>query len=118
MADGARGEARRPLHVLERLSPWLVLLLGMAGIGAVGLLDYLTDDYSVLVAYVPPVAFTAWFAGRWRGVAVCLAAGGIRYLADLAWAGSTFVHLWNASEDTLFLLLISFLISWLRKALD
>lgn len=117
MAESGKNMAGRAWQALERLNPWVITVIGLGVTAAVGAIDYITDDYSILVAYMLPVAFTAWFAGRWRSAAICLTAGVIRYLADMALVGSLFLHLWNATADTLFLFIVGFLVALLRRAI-
>jgi len=105
-------------NAIEKLPAWLLMLIGLALVTAVGYLDYLTGDYSLLIFYAVPVALEAWFLGRWHSVLISLAAGLTRFVSDyLSYTGTDFKY-WNSLQDMAFLLMFGLLIAWVRQLLD
>ncbi|WP_183362547.1 hypothetical protein [Geomonas limicola] len=104
--------------MLEKLPPWLVLVIGFVLVACLGVLDYLTGDYSLLIFYAIPVALEAWFLGRAGAVAISLASGLARLASDyLSYTGTRFSY-WNSLQDTAFLLMMGLLIAWVRQLLQ
>lgn len=93
----------------------LVLLL------LLGWLDYITGDYSLIIFYLIPIALVAWFVGKTSGLVFCVASLVTRFIADEATMSFSFryspLHYWNISEEFVFLLIMSLLISALKKSL-
>lgn len=91
----------------------LILLLGW--------LDYITGDYSLIIFYLVPIALVAWFVGKTSGLVFCVVSLVTRFIADEAIMSFTFhyspLHYWNLSEEFVFLLIMSLLISALKKSL-
>lgn len=103
---------------LGKQPKWLILVIGIIIVGLIGWIDFLTGDYSLLVFYLIPVSLVSWFAGRWTGAATAVASGGARFVSDYA-LDLNIRHLyWNALEDTVFLVIVAFLIALLRGALE
>jgi len=104
-------------NAIEKLPAWLLLLIGLVLVTALGYLDYLTGDYSLLIFYAIPVAFEAWFLGRGGAALISLAAGLARLGSDyLTYTGSRFRY-WNSLQDMAFLLMMGLLIAWVRRLL-
>ena len=104
-----RSEVRRAfLHVF-----WGILL-----IAAIGYIDYLTSDYSMLIFYAIPVALNAWFLGDYAAVILSLTSGCARFISDYySYAPNDFRY-WNSVEDMVFLILIGLVISSVKRLLD
>jgi signal transduction histidine kinase len=83
----------------RRQSRMTIGLLGVGLVLCVGIADYLTGPHiALLFFYLLPVCFAAWFAGRWPGVFVACASGGVSYMAhflDPSNERSALLLLWN-----------------------
>ncbi|HJV35849.1 hypothetical protein [Geomonas sp.] len=102
----------------KRPTAWLVLLMGYLAVACLGFIDYLTGNYSLLIFYVLPVLVVSWKLGVSGAVMISLASGLARTIADYySYPLSTFRY-WNSLEDMLFLLMVSFLIVFMKKVLD
>lgn len=88
----------------------LILLLGI--------IDYKTGDYSMLVFYMVPVALGSWFISIRFGVVAAVISGLVRLYADYnTYADFTYYRYINVVEDMFFLLMISFMTFIVRKML-
>jgi len=109
-------------NVLEKLPAWLLMLGGFIVVALLGCVDYLTGDYSMLIFYALPVAFEAWFLGRWGALIICAAAGSARLISDyLSYSGSysgISIRYWNSMQDMIFLLVVGLLIARVKKLLS
>lgn len=87
-----------------------------------GWLDLITGDYSLIVLYLIPVSLTAWFVSKRSGLAFCLFAVIVRFIADEGYHDPTsshsVLHYWNELIEFLFLLMMSLLFSALKKNLE
>ncbi len=106
------------LKILENQPRWLVVVAGLILVALIGVVDYLTGDYSLLVFYLVPIFLVAWFAGRWWGGLIALFSGTTRFIADYTAYTDVRLLTWNAIEEMIFLMIVAFLIALLRKALD
>lgn len=105
-------------NAIEKLPAWLLMLIGLLLVLALGYVDYKTGDYSLLIFYAIPVALEAWFLGRGGAVAISLAAGLARLCSDyLSYTDGRFRY-WNSLQDMAFLLMMGLLIAWIRKILE
>jgi K+-sensing histidine kinase KdpD len=106
------------LDIIEKQPKWVVNVIGLILIVLIGLIDYLTGDYSILVFYLLPVFLVSWFSGRWPGVASAIISGCARFLSDFAVANNSHLLYWNSFEDMIFLLIVAVLVAILRKTLQ
>ncbi len=106
------------MEFFEKLPRWLIMVAGVALVGSIGVVDYLTGDYSILVFYALPVFFVTWFARLWSGTLICALVGIARFLADLPLLESESLHVWNSIQDMMFLLIVAMLIASLHRALE
>jgi hypothetical protein len=106
------------LEFFEKLPRWLIMLIGVSLVALIGVVDYLTGDYSVLVFYALPVFFVTWFARIWSGTFICILAGVVRFAADLPLLETEILHVWNSIQDMMFLLIVAVLIAALHRALE
>jgi len=102
----------------QKQPKWFIVAVGLLLVALIGYIDYLTGDYSILVFYLLPVSFVSWFGDRWSGGLTACASGVARFLSDFALSINPRHIYWNAIEDTLFLLIVAFLIALLKKALQ
>jgi uncharacterized membrane protein len=88
----------------------LVILLGV--------IDYETGDYSMIVFYMIPVVMGSWFMGVRFGIAVAIICGFVRLYADYeTYTVFSFASYMNVAQDALFLLATACIASILRKML-
>lgn len=92
----------------------LSLLLGTA--------DYITGDYSLVLFYVLPIAFAAWFIGNKTAFFIAVFCGTELYIVDLLVAPgkvSIFgLRSWNAIMEVGYLILAAYLISIVRAEME
>lgn len=107
---------------LATLPRWLITAISLIVIVAMGVVDYLTGDYSLTIFYLFPVFMAAWFAGRGAGGGAALASGVAMFTADMLVenhiTAGTVLRNWNLAVETVFLLILSFLVSALRQEFD
>jgi hypothetical protein len=104
-------------NVIGKLPAWLLMLSGLIAVALLGIIDYLTGDYSLLIFYAVPIAFEAWFLGRWGAIIISLTAGLARLVSDYySYSGPHFKY-WNSLQDMSFLLMVGLLIATLKKLL-
>lgn len=100
----------------------MILLFCAVFLLVIGLLDLVTGDYSLIVLYLIPVSFAAWFVGKRCGLLFCLLALAVRVVVDEGIRTFFFspsgLHYWNVLVEFLFLLIMSLLFSALKKNLD
>ncbi len=110
------------IKIFSSRNPSTVFTISLILLILLGWLDQSTGDYSLIVFYLIPVSFMAWFVTRTSGVLFCLLAFATRFIADSAASPFSFrnseLHYWNLSIEFLFLLIMSLLFSALRKNLD
>ena len=107
--------------VLTGRSPLTVFCISLSLLLLLGWVDYLTGDYSLIIFYLVPVSFVAWFISRSSGVCFSILTLATRYIAErltVPSLGSSTLHYWNQFIEFLFLLIMVFLFSALKKNLD
>jgi hypothetical protein len=102
---------------IRKLPRWLLILIGVLLSIVVGLLDYVTGDYSLLIFYAIPVVLEGWFVGRWGVAVVAVVAGLARFLSDYVSYSNSGIRYWNSLEDTVFLLFVGILVSTVKGLL-
>lgn len=119
MIDFRKYQAK--LHQYFSKKP-VVLGWGVLGILAVAATDYLTDpQYSLSLFYLFPVILVAWFGGRKAGIYFSLFAALAWLIAELL--GKTYhdhpvALYWNDFMELSFFLIVSFILSALKTALE
>ncbi len=96
------------------------LVIGLLCASLLGVADYLAGEgLSLAIIYLIPVAFTAWFGGRWAGVVISLVSSAIWLAANY---GSSFeplfIKLWNGGTALVFFVVVSLLLAKLRQMLE
>jgi len=90
------------VEYFNRQSRAALTLLGFCLILGIGFIDYITGPFiALLIFYLIPVCFVAWFVGRWSGVAIAFVAAlawyaAIRSFPDRPVAASELILVWNA----------------------
>ena len=112
----------RYLNVLEKQSNSLKIFLGLVLIGIVGVLEYWTGyEIEFSLFYVLPVAFVTWFTNRSLGIIASLVSAGVWLGTDMA-SGHLYPQLftpfWNTFIRLSFFVIITLLLSALRRAME
>ena len=102
---------------VETQPKWVIASIGLVIVALIGIIDFLTGDYSLLIFYFIPVSFVSWFAGRWAGSLIAVFSGCARLISDLSLAIDGRHLYWNSFQDMIFLLIVGFLVALLRQAL-
>ncbi|MGA3179132.1 MAG: ATP-binding protein [Verrucomicrobiota bacterium] len=68
---------------MSRKSRTTLLVMGLVGVGYIGMMDYVTGPVALLVFYLVPVCFVAWFAGCAPGIVTALAAAAAWYMVKV-----------------------------------
>jgi diguanylate cyclase (GGDEF)-like protein len=110
------------LENLEKKSQLFKILLGFVLIGATGILDFLTGyEFSFSLFYVIPISFVTWLIGRRPGIFASFVSAFVWLWADVA-SGHNYVYpllpLWNTLIRLSFFIIITLLLSALKKALE
>lgn len=105
------------LETLEHQSRRTLILVGLAALGLVGLVDYLTGfEIMFSVFYLLEVGLAAWYVGRGFGLVMSILSVGVWIGGDMA-AGARYsnalVPVWNA----LILMVFYFIVVWLLTSL-
>ncbi|WP_224983600.1 hypothetical protein [Geomonas agri] len=88
---------------------------GYIAVVALGYVDYLTGDYSLLLFYLAPVSLVSWQGGARGAILVSLFAGLARYLSDYySHSALTFKSL-QSLEDTALIVAVAFLVLVMKK---
>ncbi len=95
------GPAVRPS--VGTLPKWLRVAAVLLLVALLGIVDYATGDYSILVFYMVPVALGAWFVGLPFAALVAVASGIVRFYADSqSYVNLSFARYLNIAGDVLF----------------
>jgi hypothetical protein len=101
-----------------KLPKWIWTSAVLLLVFFLGIIDYQTGDYSIIVFYMIPVVLATWFTGVRFGIAVAVISGFVRLYADYAtYTVFTSANYVNVAEDAFFLLIIGVLTAILRKML-
>jgi len=110
------------LASLEKQSKLFIVLVGFALIGGIGLIDFVTGyEFAFSVFYVLPVALVTWLTSQRLGLVASLASALVWLCADAATGHSYSNHLipiWNSLIRLCFFVIISSLLSALRKTAE
>jgi len=110
------------LAILEKRSKPFWIVVGFALIGVVGILDFLTGYESAFsFFYLIPISLVTWLTGRRLGIVASLASASVWLITDVA-AGNSyshpFIYAWNAFIVLGFFVIVTLLLSALRRALE
>jgi len=104
---------------IGRLPKWLWVSADLLLVFLLGIIDYITGDYSLIIYYMIPVVLGSWFIGLGFGVAVAVISGLVRFCADYAtYTVLSLANYLNVAQDALFLLMIAVISANLRTRLE
>lgn len=110
------------VQIFSSRTPAVVLLFCTVFLLLLGWLDLTTGDYSLIVFYLIPVSFAAWFVSKRSGLLFCLLVMIVRVIADEGARSFLFthsvMHYWNECIELLFLIIMSLLFSALKRNLE
>jgi hypothetical protein len=98
----------------------LALIVCLAMVILLGVVDYLTGDYSLVIFYLVPITCATWLTSWKGGATTALACGAGRLLSDFALHGATLnsaLHYWNLTVEVLFFGIVVALVAALQRAL-
>lgn len=110
------------LSALSRVPRWVVFIVGVLLVFAVGVLDYQTGwDFSIYALYLAPIALVGWLVGRWSAFVMAGLSGVSWSIADQL-AGHVYAgaadRYWNLAMQLLVFLTVAATVSALRDRLD
>lgn len=110
------------IQVLGKLSKASLISITLVLIATLGALDYLTSaEVSFALFYLIPIALAAWFTTRELGLAVAVLSALVWLSAHLLAEASRshhLIHAWNTATSTGFFVIIAYLLSGLKRALE
>jgi hypothetical protein len=98
----------------------LALLACLALVVLLGVADYLTGDYSLVIFYLIPITCASWLTSWKGGAATAVACGAGRLISDFALHGASLnspLHYWNFTVEVLFFGIVVALVAALQRAL-
>ncbi len=109
---------KRILKLMKGMPLWRLALIELFLVAAIGYVDYLTGDYSILIFYVIPVALAVWSHGELGATIISVAACCARYISDYYSYSNSNVGYTNPISDLLFLLIVGLIMSALKRLID
>ena len=113
------------LAILDRIkdqSPLALSALSLLFAALLGVADYVTGDFSLLIFYLIPIAFATWFAGRTAGLLISFFCATELFVTAviLRPPGSPLVSMrsWNVLVEAVFLLLTAHVLYLLKIELE
>jgi len=106
------------LDYVDKQPKWFIFIVGLILVVILGYIDFLTGEYSLLVFYFVPIALVSWNAGCWQGIVIAVLSGFARFITDQFFIPKMGLLYWNSIEDAVFLIIVAFIISALRRALE
>ena len=107
------------LASLEKRSKLFWIVVGFTLIGGVGILDFLSSyEFKFSLFYLIPISLVTWLTGRRLGIAASLASALVRLNSDIATGNSYSQQVINTLIGLSFFVIVTLLLSALRKALD
>jgi hypothetical protein len=109
---------KKILRLIKGMPLWRLALIELLLVAAIGFVDYLTGDYSILIFYVIPVALAVWFHGELGAIIISAAACCARYMSDYFSYSNSNVNYYNSMNDLLFLLIIGLVLSAVKRLIS
>ena len=105
-------------HFRGGLTRWVWTVADLLLVAILGVIDYMTGDYSILIFYIIPVALGSWFTGVRFGLLMAVISGAARLYADYqTYVIFSFARYLNIAGDVLFLFMVAVIASIVRKML-
>ena len=110
------------LAYLEKLNKLLIIAVGFALIGVIGILDFMTGyELAFSLFYLLPISLVTWLTGRRLGIVMSLVSAVVWFISDVA-AGNSYLHpviyVWNTLMRLGFFVIVALLLSALKSALE
>lgn len=107
---------------LEKRNKLFWTIAGIALIGGLGILDFLTGyELAFSLFYLIPISLVAWLVSQRLGILAAFASASVWLAADVA-AGSSyskpFIYAWNTFIRLSFFVITAYLLSILRRTLE
>jgi hypothetical protein len=109
---------KKILKLIKGIPLWCLVLIELLLVAAIGFVDYLTGDYSMLIFYLIPVALAVWFHGELGAIILSAAACYARYISDYFSYSNGNPSYSNSINDLLFLLIIGLVLSALKRLIS
>jgi len=109
------------IRFLTTKSKIFLLLLGFFLITIVGMLDYVTGEFPFAIFYLIPISLITWFTGKQPGILASIASALIWFFdqyTSVDITRYTEVSYWNALVILGFFLVVTFILSLLKQALE
>lgn len=110
------------IKYLGQRSKFFLIVLGILLVILQGFINYLAGPaYSFTLLYLIPVSLVAWFVGRWAGILLSGASAIAWFITDLIVNhpySSLFIPYWNVATRLCSFLVITFILSALKRSLD
>jgi diguanylate cyclase (GGDEF)-like protein len=107
---------------LDDRPKWLLLSLGVVLIAFLGVIDFITGDYSLTLFYLMPVFLGAWFVNKGAGLVMCFLSGlaivAAHEFPNLYTYDPFVMRIWNTSMEVIFLVIMSYMFSMLKRDLE
>ena len=110
----------RIFEALEKRSPPFWIVTGIAAVGLLGIVDYLTgNEITFSLFYLAPIVLVTWAVNQKAGILISLLSALTQLAAEIA-AAQTYsypiVYAWNTIFRTVFYVIVTYLIAELQKA--
>ncbi len=113
---------KKILDYVEGLPAWSKVIGCLVLNLSLGVVDYITGDFSLLMFYFFPIAFASWFIGKRAGFFISMVCGVELFTIDLLVAPKNVtavsVRSWNALMEVCSLLLAGYLLSKVRVEVE
>jgi diguanylate cyclase (GGDEF)-like protein len=112
----------RLLANLERQNKPPLVFIGFVLIGVIGLIDYATGaEFAFSVFYMLPISLVTWATDQRSGLLASITSAAIWFAADITTAhsySSPFIPIWNSLIRLAFFVIITLLLSSLKRSLE
>jgi diguanylate cyclase (GGDEF)-like protein len=115
--------AVRYCKFLDRKGTTFNIVAGLSCTALLGVVDYYSDicfrvDYTLVLFYLLPVAFVAWFAGRKAALALALVCTATKLSVQVFFPEPLSLLIWKNATAFAFFLVVGILLAKIRKLLD
>jgi diguanylate cyclase (GGDEF)-like protein len=104
---------------LNNKPKWLLLIWGVMLIGFLGVIDFITGDFSLTLFYLIPIFIGAWFVNKWAGLMMGLLSGLAIFVSSemppIFSYDPLALRYWNSTMEVLFLIIMNSMFSRLKR---